>query len=512
MSLQQTKKIDSNNKYYRNPVINFDKPDVAVFREGNDYYLTGSHSTFPSLPIYHSRDLVHWELLYYAITDPSYGVWGGAPDLLKYGDTYYLYLMNGTDGIYVMTCTDIVHGNWSAPQPLHLGPVKKEDWPEGANIDHWDYNLGFIDPGHIVGEDGKRYLFVSGGFMVGLSDDGLRVVTPPRKVYEPWPIPEDWFIEGYYIEAMSLFKRGDYFYLMAAQGGTFGPATGHMAVSMRSKSVFGPWEHSPYNPIVHADSSSDPWWCRGHATVLDDRDGNWWIIYHAEERDYRNHGRKTLLEPIVWDENGWFHVPEGMRPEQPLPMPAGEPVEENTRPSCDEFYGPELEPQWGTLSLKAYRKDHFVFRDGGLALKAYGDSLPEGNILALNNGDHSFQMSVELATEDGAAGGMGLYLCPGCYISLELKDGEISVCRPARGGAYWKRQIGAKKIRVELTCLNNLATFRVEADGKAYHPRFDTELSTWCQDSFGMVPVHPSLFSYGTGAVVFRHFTYRNLN
>ena len=193
-------------------------------------------------------------------------------------------------------------------------------------------------------------------------------------------------------------------------------------------------------------------------------------------------------------------------------MPAGEPVEENTRPSCDEFYGPELEPQWGTLSLKAYRKDHFVFRDGGLALKAYGNSLPEGNILALNNGDHSFQMSVELATEDGAAGGMGLYLCPGCYISLELKDGEISVCRPARGGAYWKRQIGAKKIRVELTCLNNLATFRVEADGKAYHPRFDTELSTWCQDSFGMVPVHPSLFSYGTGAVVFRHFTYKNLN
>lgn len=125
MSLQQTKKIDSNNKYYRNPVINFDKPDVAVFREGNDYYLTGSHSTFPSLPIYHSRDLVHWELLYYAITDPSYGVWGGAPDLLKYGDTYYLYLMNGTDGIYVMTCTDIVQGNWSAPQPLHLGPGKK---------------------------------------------------------------------------------------------------------------------------------------------------------------------------------------------------------------------------------------------------------------------------------------------------------------------------------------------------------------------------------------------------
>ena len=511
MPLEQKRKADLGNGFYQNPIFNFDKPDITVLRDGTDYYLTGSHSTFPSLPIYHSRDLVNWELLYYAITDPSYGVWGGAPDLIKYEDTYYLYLMNGGNGIYVMTCTDIRRGNWSAPQPLHLGPVGREDWPEGANPDHWDYNLGFIDPGHVVGEDGKRYLFVSGGFMVGLSDDGLRVVTKPRKVYEPWPIPDDWFIEGYYIEAMSLFKRGEYFYLMAAQGGTFGPATGHMAISMRSKSVFGPWEHSPYNPIVHAGSDEEPWWCRGHATVLEDTEGNWWILYHAEEKGYRNHGRKTLMEPIAWDDKGWFRVPDGIRPEDKLKKPAGEAVPD-TIAFSDTFTGPSLGLQWGVPRQSTYDPRNYVFRDSGLALKAFGSSLEKGDILVLNNGDHSYRMIVELEPETGVAGGMGLYLCPQCYISLEFQNGELSLCRPARGGAFWKKSLHATRLQMALTCIRNNVTFQYrEENGEWQHIRFDTEISTWCQDSFGAVPVHPALFSYGSGSTIFRNFVYKGL-
>lgn len=491
---------------YQNPVLNFDKPDVTVLREGEDYYLTGSHSTFPTLPIYHSRDLVHWELLYYAVTDPSYDVWGGAPDLVKVGDTYYLYLMNRDRGIWVMTCKDLDRGNWTRPVPLDLGPVKQEDWPEGVNVDHWDYNLGFIDPGHVIGEDGKRYLFVSGGYMVGLSDDGLRVVTPPKKVYEPWPIPEQWKIEGVYIEAMSLFRRGEYFYLMAAQGGTFGPATGHMAVSMRSRSVFGPWEHSPYNPIVHADGPGDPWWCRGHATVLEDTAGGWQILYHAEERDYRCYGRKTLLEPIVWDEDGWFHVPRGVRPEDSLPVPAGEPVTGQMERS-DDFSGPELAPQWGVMQMDRYHPDHWRFRDGGLALRGLGDCLAEGMLLAQVAGDHDWRMTVEV-TPQGSAGGVALYLCPECYISLELRAGWLSLCRPTRGGAFWRRETGAASITIEMTCQESIVSFRWKGDGDWQPVRFDTEISTWCQDSFGAVPVHPALVSYGGGETLFRRMRY----
>ena len=122
MPLEQKHRADLENGFYRNPVFNFDKPDITVLREGDDYYLTGSHHTFPSLPIYHSRDLVNWELLYYAVTDPSLGVWGGAPDLIKYGDTYYLYLMNGRNGIYVMTCKDIKKATGPRPSPCTWAP------------------------------------------------------------------------------------------------------------------------------------------------------------------------------------------------------------------------------------------------------------------------------------------------------------------------------------------------------------------------------------------------------
>ena len=496
---------------YRNPVIPFDKPDVTVLRVGEDYYLTGSHHAFPSLPFYHSRDLVHWEFMYYAVTDPDLGVRGGAPDLVKVGDLYYLYLMNGRNGIYVMTCTDIAAGDWSVPTPLGIGPVAEEDRPEDADTYVWDYNLGFIDPGHVIGEDGKRYLFVSGGYMFGLSDDGLSVVTPPRKVYDPWPIPESWKIEGYYIEAMSLFKRGEYFYLMAAQGGTFGPATGHMAVSMRSRSVFGPWEHSPYNPIVHAGSVKDPWWCRGHATVLEDTAGEWHIIYHAEERDFRCYGRQTVLEPIVWDDDGWFHVPEGTRPEDDLPLPAGSAVNDVPARS-DDFLAPELGAQWSVRDADHYRKENWAVGDGRLALKALGSDMADGMKLMQILGDHAWRMSAEVEPSGTASGGIGVYLTPACYVSLELKDGVIGIARPARGGMFWKKEIGKKCVRMEMTCESDLIVcFRWEDDEGWHRAQFDTDISAWCQESFGAVPVCPMLFSYGGGETIFRHVVYERL-
>ena len=74
MPLEQKRKADLGNGFYQNPIFNFDKPDITVLRDGTDYYLTGSHSTFPSLPIYHSRDLVNWELLYLSLIHISRGM------------------------------------------------------------------------------------------------------------------------------------------------------------------------------------------------------------------------------------------------------------------------------------------------------------------------------------------------------------------------------------------------------------------------------------------------------
>lgn len=76
----------------------------------------------------------------------------------------------------------------------------------------------------------------------------------------------------------------------------------------------GPWENSPYNPIVHTYSATDSWWSKGHGTLIDDVNGNWWIVYHAYANGYHTLGRSTLIEPIEWTEDGWYRTVSAATP------------------------------------------------------------------------------------------------------------------------------------------------------------------------------------------------------
>jgi xylan 1,4-beta-xylosidase len=99
---------------------------------------------------------------------------------------------------------------------------------------------GCIDPGHAVGEDGKRYLFFNGVRRIALTDDGLATAGELEQVYNPWRYPDDWVVEMFAAEGPKLLRRGDWFYLVAAVGGTSGPPTSHMVIVARSHSIMGP--------------------------------------------------------------------------------------------------------------------------------------------------------------------------------------------------------------------------------------------------------------------------------
>ena len=92
--------------------------------------------------------------------------------------------------------------------------------------------------------------------------------------------------------------------MITAVGGTAGPPTGHMVIAARSRSIHGPWEHCPHNPIVRTPSADEPWWSRGHASLVEGPAGDWWMVYHAYENGYRTLGRQTLLEPMEWTADG----------------------------------------------------------------------------------------------------------------------------------------------------------------------------------------------------------------
>src|SRR6476661_4238038 len=154
------RRADLGNGLYLNPIFAGDHPDPSLLRDGEDYYVTfSSFDAYPGLVIWHSRDLINWQPVTAALKTPIGSVW--APGLAKHGGRFYCYIPARSPdrrSIYVIHANRI-EGPWSEPIDLHLP-------------DH-------IDPAHAVDEHGKRWLFLSGGDRVRLSDDGLTTVGAP---------------------------------------------------------------------------------------------------------------------------------------------------------------------------------------------------------------------------------------------------------------------------------------------------------------------------------------------
>ena len=243
-----------------------------------------THSSFtyyPGLLVWHSTDLENWEPVSRAVGDQPYSIF--APEICKVGDKFYIYYPTSAGENYVVMA-DNPAGPWSEPVQVAA---------EG------------IDPGHVLAEDGKQYLYTNNCFCVQLTDDGLAAAGERQKLYDGWEFPAEWETEGMWLESPKLFQHGGYFYLVTAEGGTAGPATSHMVVVARSKSALGPWENSPYNPLVHTYSAEEEWWSKGHGTIFDDAEGNWYIVYHSYRNSFHTLGRTTIIESISWSEDGW---------------------------------------------------------------------------------------------------------------------------------------------------------------------------------------------------------------
>lgn len=175
--IEGQRKADLGDGSYVNPIVPGDHADPTILQDGADYWMTfSSFQSYPGAVLWHSQDLVNWAPVTAALTQNIGTVW--AMDLVKHQGRYYLYvpvLQDAGTAIHVIHADDI-RGPWSAPIDLHIH--------------------GCIDPGHVVGEDGRRYLFVNGGRRVRLSDDGLATDGPlEADAWTPWQYPQDWVVE-----------------------------------------------------------------------------------------------------------------------------------------------------------------------------------------------------------------------------------------------------------------------------------------------------------------------------
>lgn len=498
------RRADLGDGTYINPVFAGDHPDPAILKDGEDYYVTfSSFESTPGLIIWHSRDLLNWRPLGASLPTPIGNVF--AVDMCKVGDRYY---------IYVPIISTAVSPDPTAPPQIYVihADSMSGPWSEPINL---GIN-GHIDPGHVVGEDGHRYLFLSGVSRVRLSVDGLSTVGPVEHVYDGWRYPDEWVTEAYALEGPKLTKRGEWFYLTTAVGGTAGPPTGHMVTVARSRSVHGPWEDCPANPIIRTWDSKEPWWSKGHATLFEGPGGQWWSIYHGYENSFATLGRQTLLEPIEWDEDGWPRAAGGDLSELlPAPIPAASRRGEMSHglQLSDNFAEDRFGIQW---SFHAPAKDEYLRAslDDGLILEARGTNPSDSSPLTCIVGDRGYEVSVEAELTDGAQGGLLLYYSDRLYCGMGHDGTRLQSYRAGRDIPYWREPApAAAKIHFRIVNDGNIVTQYYSTDGidwTRHGLRFEVSgYNTNTVDE--LLSLRPALFATGSGHVKFRNFRYRTL-
>ncbi|KAJ5094996.1 hypothetical protein N7532_007287 [Penicillium argentinense] len=299
---------------FTNPIIPGANPDPSIIRVGSDFFLvTSSFEYFPGAPIYHSNDLIKWDLIGHALTrtsqlqihtpEPGGGVW--ATTLRYHRGLYYIvaasfqrYRPQEDDrvwpqGFYV--CTNNIWDDDSWSDPVYFDQVG------------FDQDLFWDDDGTVYLS--STYRKVKRTPRAKLKDFAIHICTVDLKTghstSEPKLIRES---SSGVAEGSHIFKRGLYWYLFTAEGGT---ESGHCEwVSRSEHGPFGPWVLGPNNPLWR-NGLEDEVQNTGHADLVEDADGKWWAVFLGV-RPWRRWdkweesvlGRETFLAPVSWV-NDW---------------------------------------------------------------------------------------------------------------------------------------------------------------------------------------------------------------
>ncbi len=494
-----SRRADLGNGTFRNPILSGDRPDPNILKDGADYYATfSSFDYYPGAVIWHSRDLVNWVPIGPALRTPIGSIW--AMDIARHDGRYFIYLpvfnpAFPTPGTGLPTRTYVIHadsmaGPWS--EPIDMG------------ID------GHIDPGHAVGEDGKRYLFLSAGHRVRISDDGLSRDGPVEQVYQGWPIPDDWAIEAFALEGPKILRRGGYFYMFSGEGGTAGPPTSHMVVVARSKSIHGPWENCPHNPIVHTKSIREPWWSRGHATPVEGPNGDWWMVYHAYENGFRTLGRQMLLEPFRWNADGW-PVAMGGDLSRALAKPRGGADIGSGAALSGPLDAASLGSRLAFFAPKPGYLDRARFGDGALTLTGQGKGPADSAPLAFIAGDRSYEVAVDVELDGAGQAGLLLFYNEKLFCGLGADADRLAAYKGGREQGYPPPGPGEGR-RFSLRVVNdeNVASFFVRSGSKPWRRTISFEIAGYNHNmADGFLSLRPAVFASGGGKATFRNLTYR---
>lgn len=483
---------------FRNPVLGGDRPDPAVLKVGDEYWMTSSSfESAPGLLLYRSRDLVTWTFVTAALPRPA-GI-TFAVDIAEVDGRFFIYI-------------PFIPASWSALTEPSIFVIHA-DAMEGPWSEPIDLGIrGAIDPGHVVGEDGTRYLFTNGIRRIALREDGLSTAGELEHVYDGWHYPDEWITEAYALEGPKLLRKDGWFYLISAVGGTAGPPTGHMVIAARSRSVHGPWENSPRNPVARTKDAAQAWWSRGHATIVPGPTGDdWWMISHGYENGYRTLGRQILLEPVTWTDDGWPVGADDIGGD--LVAPAGASPQAGPTSWTDDFTALPSAQRWTFHAPGPAEAERLRLNDG-LVIAAKGDSPADASPLVTIAPDHSYEIEVDVELLDAdTEAGLLLFFNDRLYVGVGI-DGERM--RTYFGGHPHHRLEPAPPVRrLQVRIRNDRHIVEIhyrEPDGEWVRHGLRFEVSGYHANTVGdLLSLRPALYACGGGSARFRSATYRAL-
>ncbi|KAE8394498.1 glycosyl hydrolase [Aspergillus alliaceus] len=352
---------------YNNPILPGFNPDPSIIRVNNDFFLvTSSFEYFPASPIYHSRNLIDWTLVGHALTrrsqihiqtpEPGGGVWATT---LRYHDGVY-YIIAASFERYRPQDDDRV---W--PRGFYVKTENiwdSDSWSDPIFFDQvgFDQDLFWDDDGTAYLSSTYRKLNRTPG--ANLKDFAIHIVTidlpSGASTSEPKLIRES---TSGVAEGSHIFKRGKYYYLFTAEGGT---ESGHCEwVSRSATGPFGPWEVGPNNPLWR-NGVTDEVQNTGHADLVEDARGRWWAVLLGVRPVKRDgyweesvFGRETFLIPVEWRDD-WPIFNGGKKISLQCESPH---LYEYQPPASwrDDFSSPDLQLGW-------YRKNTPVRTDYSL--------------------------------------------------------------------------------------------------------------------------------------------------
>lgn len=437
---------------YKNPIRRGMYPDPSIVRVGEDYYMANSSFIyFPCIPISHSKDLVNWEIIGHAITNPQWagldeleggrGYW--APDISWHNGEFYVtatYRLN--DGGEVYRRQIVVHS------PTPEGPYSKPVFVDEDGI----------DPSLFWEDDGRCYMLLNrGARILELDTKTWRPLSQARLLY--------YGSQKRASEGPHLLKKDGWYYLFEAEGGT---GIGHRETVSRARTLMGNYEPCPYNPILRQEDEGAPIQRCGHAKPVQTPEGDWYMVYLCGRRIVDEEGfgmsilgRETCLDKITWTPDGWPLVNGRQGPSALAPLPYPNRPQKKISDIRDDFSGKKLGLHWSFP--RPPQKDGFRLEGGKLYLKASPaplSSVRARNLLLCRQDSFRYEACARLdvsALKEAQETGMTCYYDENTWLSFGFKNGALWV---------WEH-IGEKEIAypsVQLLQKPLLLTLKVSTD------------------------------------------------